>query len=61
MYAEEVGVEDGGEDGLLDDDFREDGKGFRGEVEVVMEEHEPRWSRLAWLPVDIEESLQKRV
>jgi hypothetical protein len=44
---------------LLDDDFREDGKGFRGEVEVVVEEHEPRWSRLVWLPVGIEVSLQR--
>ena len=41
MNGEEVGVEDGGEDGLLDADFGEDGEEFGGEIEVVVEVHEP--------------------
>ena len=41
MNAEEIGVEDRGEDSLLDADFGEDGEEFGGEVEVVVEEHEP--------------------
>lgn len=41
VHAEEVGIEDGGEAELLDDDFCQDGEEFRRVVEVVVEEHEP--------------------
>lgn len=41
MDAEEVGVENGSKNDLLDDDLREDGEEFGCEVEMVMQEHEP--------------------
>lgn len=41
MDAEEVGVEDGSEDRLLDADFGEDREKFGGEVKMVVKEHEP--------------------
>jgi hypothetical protein len=39
--AEEVGVEDGCEDSLLYDYFGENGEELGGEVEVIVEKHEP--------------------
>ena len=42
MHAEEVDIEGRCEGDLLDDDFGEDGEEFGGEVEVVVDEHEPR-------------------
>lgn len=41
MDAEEVGVEDGSKDDLLDDDLGEDGEELGCEIEVVVQEHEP--------------------
>ena len=41
MHAEEVGIEDGGEAELLDDNFGQDGEEFGWVVEVVVKEHEP--------------------
>ena len=51
MDTEEVGVEDGCENGLLDADFGEDREELGCEIEVVVKEHEPIVHPLADCPI----------
>lgn len=41
MHPEEIRVEDGRENRLVDDDLDREGKGVRSVVEVRPQEHEP--------------------